>query len=372
MRRASYRAGPLVWVAILVASLTLLVLCQKILWLVIPFLFGLIGYYLVAPVHQRLILAGLGRRLAAVVVCGAGFLVGCVIGVGVLPALGGSLTNWQATATRYTEGGLRFVVDSLVWIEAHFPVAARAHLADKLVQQVSEISSHLASDYLTTGAMTIAAWLPSLMLAPVLTFFFLCDGRAFKMFLSRAVPNAFFERALCLLEDVDKTARLYFVGLMKLTLLDAVCLSTGLWLLGISAPLALGVVTAILAWVPFVGSILGCLIVVLVAATDFPGVPTMAYGAIGLFVIVRLLDDFIFLPMTIGRSLRLHPLLTILMIFIGGAVAGITGLMLALPLLGIVMVLGEAAGALLTDRRLRARHAFARELERREVTHDLC
>ena len=134
MRRASYRAGPLVWVAILVASLTLLVLCQKILWLVIPFLFGLIGYYLVAPVHQRLILAGLGRRLAAVVVCGAGFLVGCVIGVGVLPALGGSLTNWQATATRYTEGGLRFVVDSLVWIEAHFPVAARAHLADKLVR----------------------------------------------------------------------------------------------------------------------------------------------------------------------------------------------------------------------------------------------
>lgn len=371
MRREDYHAGPLVWVAILATSCTLLVLCQKILWLVIPFLFGLIGYYLVVPIHHRLILAGLGRRLAAVVVCGIGFLIGCIVCVGVLPTLGASISSWQALATRYADGGLRFVVDSLVWVEARFPVAARANLADRLVQQVGELSGHLASDYLASAAMTMAAWLPSLMLAPVLTFFFLCDGRAFKMFLSRAVPNAFFERALCLLEDVDKTARLYFVGLMKLTLLDAACLSAGLWLLGISAPLALGIVTAILAWVPFVGSILGCLIVVLVAATDFPGVPTMAYGAIGLFVVVRLLDDFIFLPLTIGRSLRLHPLLTILMIFIGGAVAGITGLMLALPLLGIVMVLGEAVGALLTDRRLRARHAFARELERRQVTRDL-
>jgi predicted PurR-regulated permease PerM len=63
----------------------------------------------------------------------------------------------------------------------------------------------------------------------------------------------------------------------------------------------------VLAWVPYVGSILGGLLVVLVAATDFPLDPRMAYWAIGLFVLVRLLDDFLYMPMTIGKSLELHP-----------------------------------------------------------------
>jgi predicted PurR-regulated permease PerM len=158
---------------------------------------------------------------------------------------------------------------------------------------------------------------------------------------------------------------------MKLTLLDALCLACGLSLIGVSAPFVLGVLTAVLAWVPYVGSILGCLLVVLVAATDFPGDPAMAYAAIGLFLFVRLLDDFIFMPMTIGRSLKLHPLLTVVMIFVGGAVAGVAGLMLVLPLLGIVMVLGETVGEIVTDPRLRARHAHARSLMRQQVTRDL-
>ena len=97
----------------------------------------------------------------------------------------------------------------------------------------------------------------------------------------------------------------------------------------------------------------------------------MAYAAIGLFVLVRLLDDFIFMPMTIGRSLNMHPLLTVVMIFVGGAVAGVAGLMLVLPLLGVVMVLGETIGDIVTDPRLRARHAFAKRLRHRQATQDL-
>ncbi len=86
---------------------------------------------------------------------------------------------------------------------------------------------------------------------------------------------------------------------------------------------------------------------------------------------MRLLDDFFFMPMTIGRSLKLHPLLTVVMIFVGGAVAGVAGLMLVLPLLGIAMVLGETVGEIVTDTRLRARHTFGQELRQRQATRDL-
>ena len=371
MKMERYRSGPLVWLAIITATCLLLFLFQKILWLVVPFLLGLIGYYLLQPLQQRLILGGISRDASAAWVTGGAFAIAGGVLLLAFPWISSHLVSWQDSAARYIEGGLRFIAETLAWAEGNYTFAAKAHLSEQLASQIGGLGDRLASTYLPKAAMTAAAWFPSLLMVPFLAFFFLRDGWRFKMFLSRAVPNAFFERSLYLLDQVDQTARLYFQGLIKLTVLDALCLAFGLWLIGVSAPFVLGLVTAILAWVPYIGSILGCLLVVLVAATDFPGDPAMAYAAIGLFVWVRLLDDFFFMPMTIGRSLKLHPLLTVVMIFVGGAVAGVAGLMLVLPLLGIVMVLGETAGEIVTDPRLLARHAYARQLRHRQVTRDL-
>jgi predicted PurR-regulated permease PerM len=111
--------------------------------------------------------------------------------------------------------------------------------------------------------------------------------------------------------------------------------------------------------------------VVIVAATDAPANPLVAYGAIAVFILARLLDDFVFMPITLGRSLRIHPLITVLMIFIGGALSGVAGLMLVLPLLGVVMVVGETLGRLMTNPRLRARHRYARQLREKQASGDL-
>lgn len=371
MNRVRYRSGPLAWFVILAGTCLLLVLFQKILWLVVPFLLGLIIYYLLSPLQQRLILAGMSRSASAALVSGAAFALAGVIIMWIVSSASAQLATWQELGGRYIEGGLRFLAETLAWLERNYSLAAKAHLSAQLTRQIGELGDKLVDTYLADAVMTAAAWLPSLLLAPFLAFFFLRDGWRFKTFLGRAVPNAYFERTLYLLDQVDHTATLYFQGLIKLTVLDTVCLAAGLWLIGISAPLLLGLVTAILAWIPYVGSVLGCLLVVLVAATDFPGDPIVAYGAIGLFVGVRLLDDFFFMPLTVGRSLKLHPLLTVLMIFVGGAVAGVAGLMLVLPLLGVMMVLGETIGEIVTDSRLRARHAFAMQLKQRQVTRDL-
>ena len=371
MKEGRYHSGPLAWCAILAATCVLLFLFQKILWLVVPFVCGLIIYYPLFPLQQRLVLRGMSRDVSAALVSGSAFALAAVLVIAVLPWFSTHLVSWQESATRYIEGGLRFVAQTLAWLEKTFSLAAKARLSEQWLRQISELGERLPGTYLADAAVTAAAWLPSLLLAPFLAFFFLRDGWRFKKFLGRSVPNAFFERTLYLLDQVDHTARLYFQGLLKLTALDTLCLAAGLWVIGVSAPVLLGLATAVLAWVPYVGSILGCLLVVLVAATDYPGDPAVAYSAIGLFVAVRLLDDFLFMPLTIGRSLRLHPLLSVLMIFVGGAVAGVAGLMLVLPLLGVVMVLGETLGEIVTDPRLLARHAFAKHLRQQQVTSDL-
>jgi predicted PurR-regulated permease PerM len=75
-----------------------------------------------------------------------------------------------------------------------------------------------------------------------------------------------------------------------------------------------------------------------------------------------MLDDFVFLPLTIGRKLQVHPLLSVVMLFLGATVAGATGLVLALPLFGVVAVIGETVAQVVTDPRLRARYKAARQL----------
>lgn len=368
---ADYQSGPVVWAATIASTCLLLYLFQKVLWLVVPFILALIIYYALLPLKLRLVLAGFGHDAATGLVS-AGVFVGLALVLTLLlPKLLTDASTWQESASRYSEGGLNFLIATLQHLEGSIAMLARARLSEQLAGQIAELSDDFSRKYLATIAMTVAAWAPSLLLAPFLAFFMLRDGWRFKRFLGQAVPNAFFERTLCLLDQMDRTARLYFVGLLELTVLDTLCLAGGLWLLGVSGPLLLGLVTAVLAWIPYVGSIVGCVLVVLVAATDFPGDPAIAYGAVALFVIVRLLDDFIFMPLTIGRSLNMHPLLTVLMIFIGGAVAGVPGLMLVLPVLGVMMVLGETVGMVVTDPRLRARHAHAGRLRRRMVTRDL-
>lgn len=368
---ARYQPGPVVWVGNILVTCLILFAFQKLLWLVVPFVLALVIYYALLPLKFRLVLRGVSHDNAAVWVSLAAFALVLLMLVFGFPVLLAESVTWKATAMRYLNGGLQMLETVLVQLEGEVEMLAEAHVSQAMAQQIAHFSADFSEKHLPHIAMGIASWSPTLLLAPFLAFFMLRDGWRFRKFIIRAVPNAYFERSLYLIDQVDRTSRLYFMGLIKLTALDTACLAGGLWLIGISGALGLGLLTAVLAWIPFIGSVVGCVLVVLVAATDFPGDPNMVYATVGLFIFVRLLDDFVFMPMTIGKSLNMHPMLTVLMIFIGGAVAGVPGLMLVLPVLGVVMVLGETSGQLLTDPRLRARHAHARALRAHQARQDL-
>jgi predicted PurR-regulated permease PerM len=363
-------SGPVVWAAIIAATCLLLYFLQQVLWLVVPFLLALILYYFLYPPVHRLVFRGMGRARAASVVMLAFAIVLTAVLLLVGPMVAGHALDWQASVERYVNGGTRFLAQSLRGMEGSWSVLAKARLADRVAERMGGGQDALI-EHLEPIALGIAAWTPVLLLAPFLAYFFLRDGQRFKHFLGRAVPNAFFEKTLDLLHDVDQTAKAYFQGLIKLTVLDTVTLALGLWAMGFNGALALGLICAVLAWIPYVGTVLGGLLVVLVAATDFPDTPAMAYWAVALFGVARLLDDFVYMPLTLGRSLHMHPLVTVLMIFAGGAVAGIPGLMLVLPVLGVVRVVGETIGVVVTDPRLMARHRHAKALEKRQASADL-
>ena len=364
-------SGPVVWLATIACTTLLLSLLKQALWLVVPFLFAIILYYALFPTVRRLTLAGVDRETAAGIVAGGFLLATAIAMVPTLPWLAGQAVSGEEAVYRYLAGGRLLVDRTLLVLESQFGFLKEMDFHAEMSRKMAEFGTTYVKEHLADLLLATAAWLPALLLAPFLAFFFLRDGRRFLKFLGESVPNAYFERTLYMIDRVDGTARAYFQGLLKLTLIDTVCLALGLAAIGMPGAFALGLMAAVLAWVPFIGSVIGCVIVVLVAATDFPTNPWIVYAAVGLFLFVRLLDDFVFMPLTIGRSLHMHPLPTVLLIFVGGAVAGVPGLILVLPLAGVVMVIAGTIGGIVNDPRLRARHAFAKKLRAQRITADL-
>ncbi|SDU28374.1 Predicted PurR-regulated permease PerM [Verrucomicrobium sp. GAS474] len=365
---------PLVWLGVIGATFLILLLFKAVLWLSVPLTLALVSYYLCAPLAERLKRLGLshGQAVTAVVV-GLLAATGLVV-TSLLPGFGTFSDRFDFYVSK--ADGLSF--SALRLLEDHYPWMARLHAADLAGGTIHGWAGQLIHRDVARVLGSLAVWIFPLLLVPYMTFFFLRDGSSFKKLLMRGVPNAFFERVMLLFHRMDHQIHQYFRGMAALTALDTLTLGFGLWLIGHHHPLFhpwnclfLGLACAVLAWLPYLGSLLGCFLILLVCVAEAPGDPTLLVSAGGLFLIVRLVDDFIYSPLTVGKSLNIHPLLTVGMIFVGGAIAGIAGMVLVLPVLGICTVIGEVFELVWFDERLRARHAHAAALRKTAARESL-
>jgi predicted PurR-regulated permease PerM len=399
-------SGPIVWFGIIVTTCLLLVVFQTVLWLVVPILLAIVSYYVLSPLVNMAMARGITRARSVLIV--TAMLCVFLVAVGAIffsrfPITHASWrTQLNTSLSSYADDGINMLISARNTLSKYSPffhpsAPASAHAGgigvvsgvndaasppvsdnDEFRQKISEMIDQSSGNLL----LELGHWIPSMFLIPVLTYYFLLDGPRFKRFLVQAIPNAFFEKGLYLFYRVEDQIRRYFQGVLMLTAIDGTCLGVGLWFLGIPGPFFLAAIAAVLAWLPYIGSVAGCLLVVLVAAHHAPAIALngpaqlsaqayLPYEAVALFIGVRLLDDFVFLPLTIGRSLRMHPLVAILMILLGGAVAGFAGLLLVLPVLGVVMVAGQIIGELASDPRIIARHRHAKQLRRARAMEDL-
>jgi predicted PurR-regulated permease PerM len=280
--RDEHQPGVLTWGVIIVVTCLVLYLFERVIWLVVPGLLALVSYYCLEPVVQALVRAGLRHQTAGKVVTGLLFLA-TVLGVVLFLSLAATrAAGWNAVTTHYVEGGLDFLKKTEGALAEKLPLLKRSALVRSTPTNLDAAVEQFVQKYLSWLLLQMVHWLPSLLLVPYLTYFILQDGNRFKKHLIRSVPNAFFEKTMLLFDRVDGSLRSYLVGLVKLTFLDTVCLGLGLWLLGISNPLLLGLIAAVLAWVPYAGSVAGCVLVTVVAATDFPNKPVTIYIPNGL------------------------------------------------------------------------------------------
>jgi predicted PurR-regulated permease PerM len=194
------------------------------------------------------------------------------------------------------------------------------HLAQRIGLRIADVAKQ--------------AWL--LFVVPVLSIFFLKDGRAFSEFLLSAIQSRpqreFLENVL---NDLNRMLAHFIRAQLTLAALSAVVYSVVLWLMKVNYFPVLGPIGGLLEFIPVVGPLAAGLIIVSVALlTSYPH-----WAILLIFLIAwRLIQDYVSSPRIMGESMELHPLAAIFGVMAGGEVAGILGIYLSIPVMASLRI----------------------------------
>jgi predicted PurR-regulated permease PerM len=299
----------------------------------IAFLFAIFFAYLMSPVVSRLekLLHGRGRAIAVIYLLFLGLVVLFFVSMGPrigregarliqsLPALG-QLSSGQIAEQLGQEHGWNGKAVDL--------------LRDYLASHGDEIAKFAQNVGLRVADVAKQAWL--LVVVPLLSIFFLKDGRNFSEILLDLVQSRLQRELLQgVLSDLNQMLAHFIRAQLTLAALTLAMYSGGLGLMRVPYALVLGTVGGLLEFIPVVGPLVAAVIIVGVALL-------MGYKHWLVLIIFlgvwRLIQDYVSSPRIMGHSMELHPLAAIFGVMAGGEVAGILGIFLSIPVMASLRI----------------------------------
>lgn len=183
----------------------------------------------------------------------------------------------------------------------------------------------------------------NLFFIPMLVFYILLDlDNLFEGF-KKLIPPTYRPRTISILEKIDKHLSAMLRGQCVENLIFAVMMSIGLWLSGLHSFLFLGLLAGIANFIPYLGGFFTCIIAAFVAITQFGFGGALGVAAIKITIavaIIQFIDCWYMQPYIVGENAGLHPLTIMLALTIAGSLAGIVGMLLAVPVTIIIKVIG--------------------------------
>ena len=218
---------------------------------------------------------------------------------------------------------------------------------------------------LTSLPLAIVSSAFEVMLVVFLSLYWLAALPALRAFVLSLLPPDRTEETRSILEEIGQTMGGYVRGVLIEATLIATIVFFGLWLIGIQYPLALAVLAGIGEFMPYVGPILAAAPAVLLALLESP---THALIVLGFYVGLQLVEGYLLFPLVVGNQSEIPPLLIILGLLAGGAVGGVLGALVAIPLAGALRILVLRVAAPAIRRRTGGIEGSPEAEERRMVT----
>lgn len=198
------------------------------------------------------------------------------------------------------------------------------------------LAGHLQS--LVQNIFTLLNWILQALLVLLITFFLVKDAHVIRRFFEQLVPAGYRADVRTVAQDVYGMLGAYMRGQLLICTLVGVVTAIAMWLVGVPDWLALGLVAGVTAFIPFIGPLLGALPAVAVAAFVSQSASKVVLVLIIYFIISNIIYNFIS-PKVFGDAVHLSPMLIIFAFVVGGYLAGILGLFLAVPVAAAVRIL---------------------------------
>lgn len=171
------------------------------------------------------------------------------------------------------------------------------------------------------------------VIIPIMSYYLLKDAPRIKQSFLMLFPKGRTQRLELALAQINTSLGNYVRGQLYLCLTVAVMVTLGLMILGVKYAFILGVWSGATEFIPLAGPTIGMAPALLIAfLTD----PMLGFRVLIMFIIVQLLENYVLWPRIMGHHMDLHPLTCLIGMMIGGILAGIVGMLLALPTVAVV------------------------------------
>lgn len=319
----------------LVAAAVLIHLLKPIL---APFLVGALLAYIGDPLVDRLETRRIGRTLAVCIVFFVLTLLSVATLLLVLPLL---IDQFQLLGER--------LQTLMQWLQATVLPQIRASLGegDSLAQAGQALGRNIGSagqlilslwSRISGSSLAIIAWLSTLLLIPVVTFYLLRDWDILLAKIRDLLPRSIEVRASLIARECDSILGAFMRGQLLVMAALTVIYTIGLWIVGVELALVLGLLAGLASIVPYLGFIVGIVAATAAAWFQLHDVWVLVQVA-AVFAVGQLLESMVLTPQLVGDRIGLHPVAVIFALLAGAQLFGFVGVLLGLPAAAVIMVM---------------------------------
>jgi predicted PurR-regulated permease PerM len=304
-----------------------------------PFLIGAILAYLGTPLVDWALLKGVPRSVSTVLVI---LLFGVAIGALFLVLVPLIQAEVAVAYRRLPDLVAQATTQATPWLQEHFGIAPtlnfealKAFVAENM-EGARQLSLSLLSG-VKTGGLIVVSVLVNLVLVPVVMFYMLRDWNMLGERVSTLVPRGWHVKVHAIAADIDRVLAEFLRGQLLVMLVLAVFYAIGLSIAGLDRAIAIGILTGLLVFIPYVGFGLGLVLGVVAALLQWTGWPAFV-AVLAVYAIGQLLEGYVLVPWLVGDRIGLHPLAVIFALLAFGQLFGFAGVLLALPVSAALLV----------------------------------
>ena len=316
---------------------------------ILPFLVAFILSYAINPLVQKLQDKAHIRRWVAIllVYLSTALMIGLILWW-LIPLVWEQLQSaWKyvPTAIDYYNNTLRG------WVRSHTPIRLPAlqvrdmskGLVDFLKEHYNIIDVRSFFTNLMLSGMNIINVAGIVVLVPILMFYFLYnwDERLVKM--RHMIPNRYIPSVYRIAKEIDEALMSFIKGQLLVMVLLGMVYAVQLQLIGLKVGLIIGMMAGIASFVPYLGFTLGFIAAIIAGLFQFGVDWVHLVLIVGAFMVGQAVEGYILQPLLLGDKIGLSPLWVIFAVLAGAALAGIAGMLIALPLAAVLKVLFQHA-----------------------------